>query len=157
MSSVRTDDWAYYIVPLVLGGMLLWRLAPIGNWIARWPLAFIIGSTAGIPATLDRRRLPVVEDGTSMRVERGDRLALLPHGRQDPRLEQKHLRRRYARQMKAVARRGLREGRRITWHGRNVLYPRYLESYARAERSSQTGTLIRSSLQAVSVSSTLAA
>jgi len=38
----------WYIVPLVLGIMLVWRLAPKGNWIARWPLAFIIGTTAGI-------------------------------------------------------------------------------------------------------------
>lgn len=37
-----------YVVPLVLGGMLLWRLAPRGAWIARWPLAFIIGTTAGL-------------------------------------------------------------------------------------------------------------
>ncbi len=28
----------WYIVPLVLGVMLLWRLAPRGAWIARWPL-----------------------------------------------------------------------------------------------------------------------
>ena len=40
-------DW-YYIFPLILGIMLLWRLAPKGAWIARWPLAFIIGTTAGI-------------------------------------------------------------------------------------------------------------
>lgn len=38
----------WYIVPLVLGVMLLWRLAPSGAWISRWPLAFIIGSTAGL-------------------------------------------------------------------------------------------------------------
>ena len=37
-----------YIVPLILGVMLLWRLMPSGNWIARWPLAFIIGTTAGL-------------------------------------------------------------------------------------------------------------
>lgn len=36
------------IVPLVLGIMLLWRLAPKGQWIARWPLAVIIGTMAGI-------------------------------------------------------------------------------------------------------------
>ncbi len=48
LSNVRTDDWFYYAIPLILGVMLLWRLAPSGNWIARWPLAFIIGSTAGI-------------------------------------------------------------------------------------------------------------
>ena len=27
--------------------MMLWRLAPKGAWIARWPLAFFIGATAG--------------------------------------------------------------------------------------------------------------
>jgi hypothetical protein len=32
---------------LGLGVMLLWRLAPKGQWIARWPLAVIIGSMAG--------------------------------------------------------------------------------------------------------------
>ncbi|MCA9243956.1 MAG: hypothetical protein KDA32_08390 [Phycisphaerales bacterium] len=37
-----------YVVPLVLGVMLLWRLAPKGGWIARWPLAFIVGTTAGL-------------------------------------------------------------------------------------------------------------
>jgi hypothetical protein len=48
MSSIRDEDWWLYVIPLVLGGMLLWRLSPRGAWIARWPLAFIIGSTAGI-------------------------------------------------------------------------------------------------------------
>jgi hypothetical protein len=28
--------------------MLLWRLMPMGAWISRWPLAFIIGTTAGL-------------------------------------------------------------------------------------------------------------
>ncbi|MBX3440126.1 MAG: hypothetical protein KF861_21730 [Planctomycetaceae bacterium] len=38
-----------YLIPLVMGGMMLWRLSPIGgNWIARWPLAFFIGATAGV-------------------------------------------------------------------------------------------------------------
>jgi hypothetical protein len=32
---------------LLLSIMLLWRLSPKGGWIARWPLAFIIGITAG--------------------------------------------------------------------------------------------------------------
>ena len=40
------DLW--YLVPLILGIMLLWRLAPKGDWISRWPLAFIIGTTAGL-------------------------------------------------------------------------------------------------------------
>jgi len=48
MSSVRDETWWLYLVPLILGVMLLWRLSPKGAWIARWPLAFIIGSTAGI-------------------------------------------------------------------------------------------------------------
>lgn len=37
----------WYLVPLVLGIMMLWRLMPVGGWIARWPLAFFIGATAG--------------------------------------------------------------------------------------------------------------
>ena len=40
------DLW--YLVPFALGIMLLWRLAPAGAWISRWPLAFIIGSFAGL-------------------------------------------------------------------------------------------------------------
>ena len=48
MSPVRDETWWLYLIPLFLGGMLLWRLSPRGAWIARWPLAFIIGSTAGI-------------------------------------------------------------------------------------------------------------
>ena len=48
LSPVRENFWFMYFVPLVLGAMLLWRLAPKGAWIARWPLAFIIGATAGI-------------------------------------------------------------------------------------------------------------
>lgn len=48
LSPVREDYWYLYLAPLVLGVMLLWRLAPTGTWISRWPLAFIIGATAGI-------------------------------------------------------------------------------------------------------------
>jgi len=39
---------AWYVIPLVLGVMLLWRLSPTGGWISRWPLAFIIGTFAGL-------------------------------------------------------------------------------------------------------------
>ena len=39
-------DWIY-LIPLILSCMLVWRLSPKGGWIARWPLAFIIGATAG--------------------------------------------------------------------------------------------------------------
>lgn len=38
----------HFIVPLILGVLLLMRLAPNMSWISRWPLAFIIGTTAGL-------------------------------------------------------------------------------------------------------------
>ncbi|MCG3127784.1 MAG: hypothetical protein CHACPFDD_02656 [Phycisphaerae bacterium] len=38
----------FYLIPLVLGIMLLWRLMPKGPWISRWSLAFVIGYTAGV-------------------------------------------------------------------------------------------------------------
>jgi hypothetical protein len=38
----------WYLAPLILGVMLLWRLAPKGAWIARWPLAFVIGTFASL-------------------------------------------------------------------------------------------------------------
>jgi hypothetical protein len=44
--DATTDWWA--LVPLALGVMLLWRLAPRGGWIATWPIAFIVGTTAGL-------------------------------------------------------------------------------------------------------------
>ena len=37
-----------YLIPLGLGAMLLWRLSPKGGWIARWPMAFIIGVFCGL-------------------------------------------------------------------------------------------------------------
>lgn len=48
LSTVRDDNWYLYFIPLILGIMLLMRLAPKGAWIARWPLAFVIGTTAGL-------------------------------------------------------------------------------------------------------------
>ena len=48
LSPEREETWYLYVVPLVLSVLLLWRLAPKGGWIARWPLAFIIGTTAGL-------------------------------------------------------------------------------------------------------------
>ncbi|NOX56167.1 MAG: hypothetical protein GXP27_17335 [Planctomycetes bacterium] len=48
LSSVREPLWYLYLVPLGLGVMLLWRLAPKGAWISRWPLAFTIGAFAGL-------------------------------------------------------------------------------------------------------------
>lgn len=48
LSPVYVEFWQLSIIPLILGGMLLWRLMPSGGWISRWPLAFIIGATAGM-------------------------------------------------------------------------------------------------------------
>lgn len=43
-----TEPKFIFIVPLLLGVMLLWRLAPKGQWISRWPLALFIGVFAGL-------------------------------------------------------------------------------------------------------------
>lgn len=48
LSPVRDEDWWLYLIPLILGIMLLWRLSPRAAWIGRWPLAFVIGTTAGL-------------------------------------------------------------------------------------------------------------
>ncbi len=37
-----------YVLPLIFGLLLLWRLAPKGQWISRWSLAFVVGITAGL-------------------------------------------------------------------------------------------------------------
>lgn len=44
----RDQWWWVNLIPLVLGVMLLLRLAPRGGWLAVWPLAFIIGTFAGL-------------------------------------------------------------------------------------------------------------
>ncbi len=38
----------FFVVPLLLGIMLLWRLSPVGAWISRWPMAFVIGVFCGL-------------------------------------------------------------------------------------------------------------
>ncbi len=45
------DGELLYIVPLILGLMMLARLLPNIGWISRWPLAFVIGITAGLNFT----------------------------------------------------------------------------------------------------------
>jgi len=42
------DSRWFYLISGVLGVMMLMRLLPKGGWISRWPLAFIVGSTAGL-------------------------------------------------------------------------------------------------------------
>ncbi|RME20016.1 MAG: hypothetical protein D6800_13585 [Candidatus Zixiibacteriota bacterium] len=42
-------NWNFaFWLPVILGVLLLMRLAPRGNWLSRWPLAFIVGTTAGL-------------------------------------------------------------------------------------------------------------
>ena len=41
------DRWIY-IIPLLLGIILLMRLAPKFGWISRWSIGFIVGITAGL-------------------------------------------------------------------------------------------------------------
>lgn len=38
----------FFFIPVILGILLLMRLSPKGGWISRWPLAFIVGTTAGL-------------------------------------------------------------------------------------------------------------
>ncbi len=45
--SAPDGRWLY-LVAGILGVMMLMRLLPKVGWISRWPLAFIVGSTAGL-------------------------------------------------------------------------------------------------------------
>ncbi len=47
-SPTPSADFALACVPLLLGIMLLCRLLPSGGWIASWPIAMVIGVTAGL-------------------------------------------------------------------------------------------------------------
>ncbi|HWR84104.1 MAG TPA: hypothetical protein VN285_12455 [Candidatus Deferrimicrobium sp.] len=38
----------FYWTPVILGLFLLMRLSPKAGWLSRWPLAFIVGTTAGL-------------------------------------------------------------------------------------------------------------
>ncbi len=48
LPTAHEGDWWLYFVPLILGVMLVMRLIPQYSWMARWPLAFVIGTTAGL-------------------------------------------------------------------------------------------------------------
>ncbi|MCJ7498466.1 MAG: hypothetical protein MUO78_10105 [candidate division Zixibacteria bacterium] len=43
-----SDDRWLYLVAGILGVMMLLRLVPKIGWISRWPLSFIVGSSAGL-------------------------------------------------------------------------------------------------------------
>jgi hypothetical protein len=46
-SAVGKDAELMYVIPLVLGLMMLMRLSPKANWFSRWAMAFVIGFAAG--------------------------------------------------------------------------------------------------------------
>jgi hypothetical protein len=51
LHTLSTGGWDprwIYLVSGILGIMMLMRLFPSIGWISRWPLAFIVGSTAGL-------------------------------------------------------------------------------------------------------------
>jgi hypothetical protein len=48
LSPEREQLWWVSLVPLTLGFMLLMRLAPRGGWLGVWPLAFVVGTFAGL-------------------------------------------------------------------------------------------------------------
>jgi hypothetical protein len=48
LSPEREQLWWVSLVPLALGFMLLMRLAPRGGWLGVWPLAFVVGTFAGL-------------------------------------------------------------------------------------------------------------
>lgn len=44
--DAATDRWA--LVPVILGCLIFCRLVPKVAWLGRWPLAFVVGTTAGL-------------------------------------------------------------------------------------------------------------
>lgn len=38
----------FFMIPVIMGILLMMRLSPKGGWLSRWPLAFIVGTTAGL-------------------------------------------------------------------------------------------------------------
>lgn len=46
-----TADYSY-VVPVVLGCLVFCRLVPKIAWLGRWPLAFVVGTTAGLKLIL---------------------------------------------------------------------------------------------------------
>lgn len=48
---IEGDYNLFFFIPVIFGILLLMRLSNKVGWIARWPLAFIIGTTAGLNFT----------------------------------------------------------------------------------------------------------
>jgi hypothetical protein len=51
LAEAKEADWSYAI-PLVLGVMLFCRFIPKIGWLAQWPLAFVVGTFAGLRLVL---------------------------------------------------------------------------------------------------------
>ena len=49
-ADARADLW--YLVPVVLGCLVFCRWVPKIAWLGRWPLAFVVGTTAGLKLIL---------------------------------------------------------------------------------------------------------
>jgi hypothetical protein len=45
---IHSDYNFFFWIPVILGVLLLMRLSRNYGWLARWPLAFIVGTTAGL-------------------------------------------------------------------------------------------------------------
>lgn len=45
---IEGDYNFFFVIPIIFGVLLLMRLSPKGGWLSRWPLAFIVGTTAGL-------------------------------------------------------------------------------------------------------------
>jgi len=51
LSATKTPDWSY-LIPLILGVLLFSRFVPKLSWLAQWPLAFVVGTFAGLRLVL---------------------------------------------------------------------------------------------------------
>jgi hypothetical protein len=58
-----TTDW-FYLIPAILGVIFVLRLVPKISWISRWPLALMVGITAGIaiPSAMNSNILKQIAD-----------------------------------------------------------------------------------------------
>ena len=45
---IESDYNFFFVIPVILGILLLMRLFKKYGWLSRWPLAFIVGTTAGL-------------------------------------------------------------------------------------------------------------
>ena len=51
-TPAETQPDYLYLIPVILGCLIFCRLIPKVSWLGRWPLAFIVGTTAGLKLIL---------------------------------------------------------------------------------------------------------